>query len=333
MSAPATAILPPDTIYTGIKDNWVRTRPSILKALYSSLEYAELKFLGVVIDLTVGHSRTWAKAGWTLFEKVSNCTRRRCEQAQAALLKDGIMRYRKSVAGNGYEYAMALRPDSEEAGIAKCRGCGVVGEIDLDQEFIPIPHSFFINLPRSCDHGMYLVVACIVERTMRWDRVTKQIIVIPCEITIEEFERATRKKRSEILQDLQKVQAEGYGFIGSEKTGRTNRYWAKPENFASAPARAAREVKQPKERKKRETTPVPNPVQPLESPKSIRPVEFVTVPCGVCRNCQCYGPVDIVSESQVSPRKPLERARSAPVDRKSRSDQFWEGVKAGFHAG
>lgn len=329
---------------TGITNNWTRVRPSFFRGLARYLEYAEDKCFGLILHSTVGQGKPWAKISWTRFCNVAGVTRRRCEQAVSTLLGkedeekpgvylDGLIRQRKAAAGGGYEYSIAARPNGEQTGVARCRGCGQTGEIDLDLDFIPVPHSFFVSLPSACDHGMYLVVKTVVERTMRWDRVTKQIIVIPCEITIEEFERATGKKRSEILQDLQKVQAEGYGFIGSEKTGRTNQYWAKPENFALAPARAAREVKQPKERKKRETAQVPNPVQPIESPKSIRPVEFVTVPCGVCRNCQCYGPVDIVSESQVSPRKPLERARSAPVDRKSRSDQFWEGVKAGFHAG
>ena len=190
--------------------------------------------------------------------------------------------------------------------------CGQTGEIDLDVDFIPVPHSFFLNLPLSCDHGMYLVVKTVVERTMRWDKETKQIVVIPCEITIEEFDRATGKKRSEILQDLAKVQAEGYQFIGSESAGRGKRYWARPENFAGAPKRAAREVKQPKVRKKRETVKTANPPQPFETTKTIRPVEFVTVPCGVCRHCQCYGPVDIVTEAERAPKKPAARAREGP---------------------
>lgn len=318
-----SAVLLPESIQTGITNNWTRVRPSFFRGLARYLEYAEDKCFGLILDSTVGRGRTWEKISWKRFCDVAGVTRRRCEQALGSLLGkqdedrpgiylEGLIRSRKCSTGTGYEYSIAARADGDQTGIAKCRSCGTVGEVDLDCEFIPVPHSFFVSLPSSCDHGMYLVVKTVVERTMRWDRATKQIVVIPCEITIEEFERATGKKRSEILQDLQKVQAEGYAFIGSERVGRQNRYWARPENFAAAPARAKREVKQPKERKKRETEKSANPSQPSESKQNIRPVEFVTAPCGVCRHCQCYGPMDIVSEGEKAPRKPVGQARAGP---------------------
>jgi hypothetical protein len=319
-----TAILPQGSIQTGITGNWTRTRPSFFRGLARYLEYAEDKCFGLILQQTIGRGRSWEKITWIRFCNVAGVTRRRCEQAISSLLGkedpdkpgvylEGLIRQRKATTGGGFEYSIAARAENIQSGIAKCRGCGTTGEVDLDTDFIPVPHTFFLNLPLSCDHGMYLVVKTVVERTMRWDKETKQIVVVPCEITIDEFERATGKKRSEILQDLAKVQAEGYQFIGSEKSGRTNRYWARPENFAAAPARAAREVKQPKERKKRETEKTPNLAQPVEPTKPIRPVEFVTVPCGVCRHCQCYGPVDIVPESEKATRKPLERARAGPI--------------------
>jgi hypothetical protein len=311
-----TAILPQGSIQTGITGNWTRVRPSFFRGLARYLEYAEDKCFGLILQSTVGQGRTWQKISWKRFCDVAGVTRRRCEQAIVKLLGEeneaGYIRTRKSPTGGGTEYSIVARPDAEQSSIAKCRGCGTTGEVDLDLDFIPVPHSFFLNLPLSCDHGMYLVVKTVVERTMRWDKATKQIVVTPCEITVEEFERATGKKRSEILQDLAKVQAEGYGFIGAQNIGRGKLYWAKPENFSSAPHRAAREVKQPKERKKRETKKPPNPPQPVDPTKTIRPVEFVTVPCGVCRHCHCYGPVDLVSEAQKSPRKPVATAREAP---------------------
>lgn len=312
-----TATVPlQDSIQTGITGNWTRVRPAFFRGLARYLEYAEDKCFGLILDSTVGRGRTWEKITWTRFCNVAGVTRRRCEQAVTKLLgeenRDGLIRTRKSPNG-GTEYSIAARAEADQTSIAKCRGCGTTGEVDLDLDFIPVPHSFFVSLPASCDHGMYLVVKTVVERTMRWDKATRQIVVIPCEITIEEFERATGKKRSEILQDLQKVQAEGYQFIGSESAGRGKRYWARPENFASAPARAAREVKQPKVRKKSETAKPSNPVQTIEPTKSIRPVEFVTVPCGVCRHCHAYGPVDIVSEADKAPRKPFARSREGPI--------------------
>ena len=319
-----TAILPTENIQTGITGNWTRVRPSFFRGLARYLEYAEDKCFGLILQSTVGQGRTWQKISWKRFCDVAGVTRRRCEQAISKLLGqededqpgvylDGLIRRRKATVGSGDEYSIAARAEGlDSTSIAKCRGCGQTGEVDLDLDFIPVPHSFFLNLPLSCDHGMYLVVKTVVERTMRWDRATKQIVVIPCEITIEEFERATGKKRAEILSDLAKVQSAGYEFIGAKNIGRGKTYWAKPENFSSAPARAKREVKQPKQRKKRETTKSPNPSQPVETKKAIRPVEFVTVPCGVCRHCQCYGPVDIVFETEKSPRKPFERARTGP---------------------
>jgi hypothetical protein len=320
-----TAPVPPsESIQTGITGNWTRTRPAFFRGLARHLEYAEDKCFGLILQSTVGRGRSWEKVTWKRFCDVAGVTRRRCEQAIASLLgkedpdqpgvyMDGLIRQRKAVTGGGFEYSIAARAENIQSSIAKCRGCGQTGEVDLDLDFIPVPHSFFLNLPASCDHGMYLVVKTVVERTMRWDKETKQIVIVPCEITIEEFERATGKKRAEILSDLQKVQAECYQFIGSESAGRGKRYWARPENFASAPARAAREVKQPKERKKRETEKTPNPPQPIEPTKTIRPVEFVTVPCGVCRHCQCYGPVDIVAEADRAPKKPAARAREGPI--------------------
>jgi len=311
-------------IQTGITNNWTRVRPSFLRgARFFAKEYAEDKCFGLVLDSTVGHGKTWERISPTRFCNVAGISRRRYEQAISTLLGtededkpgtyfDGPIRRRKSQTGNGWEYAIAARPALESSGIAKCRGCGQVSEIDIDLDFIPVPHNFFVSLPAFCDHGMYLIVKTVVERTMRWDRNTKQIVIIPCEITIEEFERTTGKKRSEILQDLQNVQVEGASFIGSQKVGRTIVYWARPENFASGVARAKREVKQPKERKKSETKNPINPPQPNEPKQPIRPVEFVTSPCGVCRHCGCYGPVDIVEPEQKAPKKPAGRARAAP---------------------
>jgi hypothetical protein len=300
-----------EPILTGITNNWTRVRPSFFRGLAKSLEYAEDKCFGLILDSTVGHGRTWEKISWTRFCNVAAVTRRRVESAISALVGDGIIRSRPAQVGNGKEYAIAARADSDLTGLAKCRGCGQTDEVDLDLDFIPVPHSFFLSLPQSCDHGMYLVVKTVVERTMRWDRVNKQIVVIPCEILIEEFERATGKRRSEILEDLAKVQAAGYEFIGSAKVGRTNRYWARPEHFASAPARAAREVKQPKERKKSETVKPEKQVQVVEPTRGIRPVEFVTAPCGVCRHCGCYGPVDLVEGAA---KKPIQQARAGPLE-------------------
>lgn len=308
-------------IQTGITNNWTRVRPSFFRGLARALEYAEDKCFGLILDSTIGRSRPWAKISWTLFCNVAGVTRRRCEQAITAMLADGLIRSRKTESGHGYEYAIAVQAEYGSTGIAKCRGCGHVGEVDLDLDFIPVPHSFFLNLPSACDHGMYLIVKTVVERTMRWDKETKQIVVIPCEITIEEFEHATGKKRSEILQDLQKVQTEGYEFIGSEKAGRSVRYWAKPENFAKGKARAAREVRQPVNKKRKgETEKSPKLEQPIESKQSIRPAEFVINPCGVCRHCHTYGPVDLVQQDENTVKKSLGSAnrvewasRGAPI--------------------
>jgi len=311
-----------DAIQTGITNNWTRVRPSFFRGLARSLEYAEDKCFGLILHSTVGRNRTWERILPKRFCDVAGITRRRFEQAISGLLgkedpdqpgvySEALIRRRKSDTLSGWEYSIAARPALEASSIAKCRGCGQTSEIEIDIEFIPVPHSFFVSLPAACDHGMYLVVKTVVERTMRWDKATKQIVVIPTEITHEEFERATGLKRSEIIEDLAKV--EELGFIGAQKSGRLITYWAKPENFASAPARAKREVKQPKERKKSETKNPVNPPQPNESKQPIRLVEFVTSPCGVCRHCGCYGPVDIVEPEQKAPKKPLERARAGPI--------------------
>ena len=305
----ANAVIPSTAILTGITNNWTRVRPSFFRGLARRLEYAEDKCFGLVLDLTVGHGRPWAKISWTLLCNVAGVTRRRCEQAVASLLAEGPLRSRKAADGHGWEYSIAARAESDTTGIAKCRGCGHVGEVDLDLDFIPVPHSFFLKLPAACDHGMYLIVKTVVERTMRWDKETKQIAVIPCEISIEEFEHSTGKKRSEILVDLTKVQSEGYQFIGSEKTGRTVRYWARPENFASGKIRAAREVNQPANKKRKGENEKSLKVdQPIESNQLIRPVEFVTTPCGICRHCNTYGPVDLIPESENLVKKDVRSA-------------------------
>ncbi len=342
-SAASPARTPSDSIQpipTGITNNWTRVRPAFFRGVAKYLEYAEDKCFGLILQSTVGLNRTWAKIPWTRFEKVSGVTRRRCEQAISKLLgragnetsgqmeELGLIRARKSPTGGGTEYSIVARPEGDHFGIAKCRSCGVVDEIDLDLEFIPVPHSFFVSLPLACDHGMYLVVKTVVERTMRWDKASKQIVVIPCEISIEEFERATGKKRAEILSDLQKVQAVGYEFIGSERVGRSNRYWARPENFANAPAREARSITPPKERKKRETGKPKDPIQPIVPTEPIRPVEFVLSPCGVCRHCGCYGPVDLVESTSSAPKRPIERARAGPIRGSGdRNDAMWDVLR------
>ena len=326
-----------ETIQTGITGNWTRVRPSFFRGLAKSLEYAEDKCFGIILQATVGRNRTWEKITWTRFCDLASVTRRRCEQAIAKLLGqedesrpgvflEGLIRSRKSVTGSGTEYAIAARPEGDYAGIAKCRGCGKTSEIDLDTEFIPVPHSFFTDLPKACDHGMYLIVKVIVERTMRWDKATKQIIVVPCEISIDEFRTMTGLERSEIIEDLKKVQASE--FIKSERLGRSNWYWARPENFAKGQARAKREVKQPKvKRTKGETDTPQKQTQPIEPKQTIRPVEFVTQPCGVCRHCGCYGPVDLIPESQIPPRKPFERARNGPIGTPLSTFEPWTGFE------
>jgi hypothetical protein len=330
VAAASVAILP-QPIQTGIVNNWVRVRPSFFRGLAKTLQYAEDKLFGLILDCTIGHCRTWEKITPARFCQVAGVTRRRCEQALSALLGtldpetgvylDGLIRRRKSSTGAGHEYAIAARPALEASSIARCRGCGETSEIELDVEFIPVPHSFFISLPAACDRGMYLVVKCIVERTMRWDKTTKQIVVIPCAVTVEEFERATGLKRAEIIEDLSKVQK--LGFIGCQKVGRANVYWAKPENFAGAPARGKRECKQPK-REKSTREKQTSSVETAEVTPSIRPVEFVISHCGVCRHCGCYGPVDLI-EPEAKPRKPAERARPAPkVDR---NEAAWDVLR------
>ena len=244
MSAAAVLqpIRPQQPILTGIKNNWTRTRPSILRGLprWLSSHTADICF-GLILDHTVGRNAPWAKIPWSILEKVTGSSRRQCEASIANLLGrgdadpdnpgtylagDALIRRRKSKSGSGYEYQIVQRPDidSETSVRAKCRDCGKVGEVDLDRKFIPVPHSVFESLPKSCDRGMYMIVKAIVERTMRWDQESKQIVVIPCEITIDEFRAATGQEKSEILADLKKLQSTGYGFIGSEPIGRSNLY-------------------------------------------------------------------------------------------------------------
>jgi hypothetical protein len=336
MSALAS-ILPQDAICTGIINNWARVRPSFVRGLPSHLDFIPYVCFMGILDATIGHNRTWGKFSWSYFQKISNCSRRWCEQAICTLLGENeedpdtftcpLIQRRKAITG-GYEYRIVARPEGDVSGIAKCRDCGQVGEVDLDPEFIPVPHSFF-SLPAACTPTEFLLVTAIMARTQRWGKVSKQIEVTPCQISIEEFQRATGKGRSEIIESLKRI--EEAGFIGSKPEGRTNWYWTRPENFAKRILRAARKVKQPVEkRKKVETDNSPKQIQPVEPKQPIRPAEFVTAPCGVCRNCHTYGPMDIVS---VVEKKPVEQARAGPKQKtayqKAQDDAFEKimGVK------
>lgn len=331
----------PQIIHTGITNNWTRVRPSFFRGLARSLEFAEDKCFGLILNLTVGHNAPWAKISPARFCDMAGVTRRRYEQAISTLLgeedeqateraqkidrtaapvyRDGIVRRRPASSGTGYEYSIAARPTLEQAGKAKCHSCGQVADFEFDLQFIPVPHSFFLNLQRSCDHLQYLLMKSVTVRTMRWDKAGKQIVVIPAEITIRDFESDTGKKHSEIEEDLKIL--EGFGFIGSKPCGRSRIYWARPENFASGPLRVKREVKQPKDRRKKEETgKQQNPTQPSEPKRTIRPVEFVVSPCGVCSKCGCYGPADIVEIEPETPKKPAGKARGAP------KDQVWSTI-------
>jgi len=321
----------PTTIQTGIINNWTRSRPSFTRGLPVSLDFMPYVCFMGILDATIGHNRTWTKLSLSYFQKISNCSRRWCEEAISTLLGENeedpdtftlpLIQRRKAATG-GYEYRIVARPEGEVSGIAKCRDCGQIGEVDLDPEFIPVPHSYF-SLPSACTPTEFLLVTAVMARTQRWGKVSKQIEVTPCQISIEEFQRATGKGRSEIIESLKNI--ESAGFIGSKPEGRTNWYWARPENFAKRILRAARAVKQPeKRRSKVETDKPPKQIQPVEPKKVICPVEFVTAPCGVCRNCHTYGPMDIVQEAA---KKPVEQARAGPTPNGPRKPQFIQDLE------
>jgi biotin operon repressor len=321
----ALAIAKPEVIHTGIFTSWVRVKPSFFKGLAPRLEsYAALVCFGLITAMGVGLSRTWGKITWTHLEKATGMSRRACEQAINQLLEDGLIRRRRSQVGTGWEYALAVRSSGDgDSKLAACRNCKRTDDMEIDADFIPVPHSFFRDLPTGCDRGMYLLVMAIIVRTMRMQ--DKEIVSIPCEITVDEFRTATGLERAEILSDLAKLQAEGVDVVGSEKRGRNVVYWTKPENFAKVKARAARKIHQPANKKRKgETEKAPKVEQPVEKEQTIRPVEFVTLPCGYCRHCNTYGPVDLVPELENPVKKPVATARAGPPGGKGK---FWDEME------
>ena len=300
--------------------------------------YAELLCFLLIVDLTIGLSRTWAKIQWSQFENINRrgdqggLTRRWCQEAIKKLLEDGSIRSRKAQVGTGWEYALAVRSTGDgDSRLAACRNCKRTDDIEIDADFIPVPHSFFRALPAACDRGMYLIMMAVLVRTMRISG--KEIVSTPCEITVEDFKVMTGLERAEVLKDLQKLQAEGFDVLGSAHHGRTVYYWTKPENFAKGQARASREVHQPANKKRKgETEKTPKVDQTTDTKQSIRLVEFLTQPCGYCRHCNTYGPVDLVEVSENLIKKTLgsanrteQRARAGLIDQIQPS---WPSYKA-----
>lgn len=316
----ASAVPQLQVVHTGIRGNWAQVKPAFMRGLAPRLEsYVAIVCFGIVNAMTIGLGRTWAKIGWAYFLKVvgGNGCRRSCEKAIDQLIQDGLIRRRKAEVGTGWEYALAVRSTGTfDPKLAACRTCKRTDDMEVDVDFIPVPHSFFRDLPATCDRGMYLIMMAVIVRTMRMQ--DKEIVSIPCEITVDEFRQATGLERSEILDDLQKLQAEGFDVLGSEHRGRYVAYWTKPENFAKGQPRAPRKLnRQANKEKKSKAETAPKVEQPTETKQTIRPVEFVTLPCGYCRHCNTYGPVDLVQDDQKKPLGSANRtdyvARAGPI--------------------
>lgn len=307
-------------IETGIKNYWVRTRPSFIdprNALTRSLTYVQEVCFGLALQMTVGTNHIWETIRPKQFAKTANASIRAVQSALARLQgapekgeDEGIalISSRDPAQGTGREYTIVARTQQtdtfEAPPRARCQSCQSF-EVDVDQEWIPVPFVFFTELPKRCDQGMYRLIKYIVVRTMRWDKNTKQIVIFPQDLTIDEMAQAVKRSRSEVEADLKKLREKN--FIGSDEgTGRVKKYWPIPQNWGAGEIREPRKVVQPKRERRTDAEPAihENPVQPKQTTESTPPVEFVSLPCGVCRNCGCYGPVDIVPDERKQPKKP-----------------------------
>lgn len=229
-----------DLVRSGIFKNWVRVKPSFLKGVARRLDsYTAIVCFGVVVAMGIGLSRTWGKISLQYFVKVTGMSSRACELAIAYLLSEGLIRRRKVAVGKGWEYALAVRSSGDgESKLASCRNCKRTDDLEVDQDFIPVPHSFFRDLPAAYNRGLYLMVMAVIVRTVKMQ--DGEIVSLPDVMTIDDFRKATGLERSQILANLPKLKSEE--ILGSEKRGQNVFYWVNSQNFGRCKARPCRTV-------------------------------------------------------------------------------------------
>jgi hypothetical protein len=291
------------------KGFWVPTRPADLAA-YRTMSQAAI---GVHTLIHV-ESTGWRKASTRTAIKLTTFATH-CGQGERNIQKtiteeETEGRIERQKTSGGYVYKR-LRPIDYDGGstFGNCKKCKEVTEYALDRD-VPIPHSLFVNVQQSGDRGMFLLMLLISLETMRWQ--DGQIWIHPKAISIEEFERRTDLKKSEIEKDLAKLEARGL-IASSGRKGSVQTYWPLPQNWQLAGVRLKRLGGNPSPGRKESEeniTPVPQPTQNTPKPS---PSEFWCKPCGTCLKCREWGPVEIVAAPEVPIKKPIGQARTGPV--------------------
>jgi hypothetical protein len=315
------------------KGKWARTRLGDLAA-FSRMTQCEIGIHCFVHAESVGWGQAWTRATIRITTLATHCNQepRTVNKTLSKTEQEGTIKRRKISGGFVYSRVRPIDVDSDQETWGNCATCHGHSLYVVDRDVL-IPHSLFLNVQRAVDRGMFLCALFVALKTIRSK--DGQIQVHPTQLTVDDFERGTGLKKSEVENDIKKCETLGI-FQSAGRRGAIQTYWVTPENWTTIGVRPKRVGGNPSPvgRTKSKLTIVEPPQPKQADTKQTSPPEFLSKPCGVCVKCGTWSVIDVVPapENLANPvRKPLARAREGP--KQSKSDQFWEKVKADLRSG
>jgi len=208
-----------------------RIRPSVLR-LPKSVTRSARVIVGFIAQRSIGWGNVWADIDAKQCEKQFPDIRSDyAGKILGELVNDGLVRC-EWVKGR-LMYALNLRPQGELEGVGRCRACGKLGMIDLDDNWRAVPHGLFLEAPKVCDAVELACLGIIADETMGYDKIRRWPLIVPRAIDVKNF-KASGYRRSRILAALARL--EKLKYIGVKRSvGKPTVYWLIPENFGSGP--------------------------------------------------------------------------------------------------
>jgi hypothetical protein len=310
----AARVLPisdiPAPFPTGIKGNFVKTRPSDL-AVLSGMDGCQAACYCFIFLNTAGWQIDRSK-GEKLkdFATFTNYTQRACQDAIDFLMDGGFCGRKKVDDGYSYWLIKPIDVDGEEA-IGECGHCKEITQYTADRS-VPIPKALFSEVLRAVDHGTQMVLLLFSLECFAWKN--GEIWVIPKEFKIDKIRHRVGLEKSEVEADIKT--AESLGFSGSAgKRGAVQTFWPTPANWKNATPRPKRKGGNPNAGRKRTkleptTVPIVKPPETTRQPAIGSPVEFRY---GTCHKCGQWAPFRPVADSEKPVKKPFARDRAGPI--------------------
>jgi hypothetical protein len=312
---------------------------SMFEAILGICNFTQVKCFGQVLNETTapdrfGKTRTWARIKPAEFAEIARTSEEWAMVAIDSLITAGLIQF-ENIDGKESQRRYRISPDltaetKAEKIRGKCKECNWIGMFAT--EFVPLPRTAFTKLAPAVDHATFVCTLIVARFTHHWNT-ERGLWVEPSELTPHDF-RLTGLEPGMIKQGLDK--AVELGLIKRRnRAGKASIFESCPDNWSTVEKRPLREITPPQRgakdsAKQPSGTSTEKPIKPPETP-SIESGHFRTA---VCPKCERVVEVEPVADSELSTdsenpvRKPIERAREGP--KQSKSDQFWEKIKAGF---